>query len=487
MTIDLNPTTNQTPQELIAAVRHNDIERIIHLVWERKASPFWALVLLEPIDEFEPNPLATTKRTAAKQTARPPPLQSQAAPTSALHVAIRTGNYLAARVRFEGSRWTDLGCLEDGLDAQSIPPTPQPHLYPQILLSGCSAVPPTFFQMLYDPTYSPIPNPLTVLPRVPTFTHLELYVRLKLFGKAAADAVMAAGREGDGMGPPPADDFTRGAELVPVPWVNQVDNELPPSGFTYIRCPVPAPEVEVNWLRRPEACRCKPKQGCMGGPQEGCSSSKATHACNYLCPCFLPPSLHPHSDPREEDAHGKLAPRKPCWKAYDHLHLPRLQLFKTAEYGWGVRALQKIEANEFVATYAAEILPPTAPPTDYSYKTTEGGHLLEGKHYGGIARFFNHSCDEWTLKACLFDPPHGDKKKEPLIVFKARRLIQPGEELTFLYSKGAFKKEGVDCLCKKCRPAAAHAQQGQHAQQGSRGRSGGGKEEGEGRWEDLEA
>lgn len=252
-----------------------------------------------------------------------------------------------------------------------------------------------------------------------------------------------------------------------------MDGTPPPSDFVYIRCPVPAREVEVNWLRRPSDCRCGAREGCMSASHERCRSRTTLHTCNYLCPCFQSPSLYPRFDPRLEDAYGKLVPQALCHNVYDELLLPKLQLYKTEEYDWGVRALEPIQENQIVAIYAAAILPPTAPASlEYSYGTTDdnkGGaseHFLEGLKLGGIARFFNHSCEEGrTLNPCFFEPPHSDKKKEPLIVFKAKRQIMPGEELTFFYSEKAF---GADCLCKKCRPNrgdAAGAQHGQAQQQ----------------------
>lgn len=258
-----------------------------------------------------------------------------------------------------------------------------------------------------------------------------------------------------------------------------MDGAPPFSDHSYIRLPVPAREVEVNWLipRVSKPCSCGAREGCLSASHEQCRSRTTLHACNYLCPCFQRPSLHPRFDPRLEDAYGKLVPRALCHNAYDDLLLPMMQLYKTEEYDWAVRALEPIQENQVVAIYAAAILPPTAPASgEYSYGTTDdkkgaaSEHFLEGLKWGGIARFFNHSCEEdRTLNPCFFEPPHGDKKKEPLIVFKAKRQIMPGEELTFLYSEKAF---GADCLCKKCRSNrgdAAGAQQGQAQQQQGQG------------------
>lgn len=91
-------------------------------------------------------------------------------------------------------------------------------VHTQVLLSGCSAVPPFFLQILYDSEHSPVPSPLTVLPRDATLRHLELFVRWKLGLGPPAWAAIDAGW--DEMDPPPKGDFTRGAETVPIPWVS---------------------------------------------------------------------------------------------------------------------------------------------------------------------------------------------------------------------------------------------------------------------------
>ena len=197
------------------------------MVWVRKASPFWcpAVLLERPDDDddgAEHKPRPTTERLAlrkAKTAASARPLRSLAARTSALHVAVRTGNYVAARVcdiRGGLGRTSRIHRIETQ-KTRFFPISP-PCVHTQVLLSGCSAVPPFFFQVLYDSKHSPVPSPLTVLPRDATLRHLELFVRWKLGLGPPAWAAMDAGW--DEMDPPPADDFTRGAENVPIPWVS---------------------------------------------------------------------------------------------------------------------------------------------------------------------------------------------------------------------------------------------------------------------------
>jgi len=160
-------------------------------------------------------------------------------------------------------------CMRGPLTSQLL------HLAIQVLLSGASAIPPLFFRLVYSPLFSPSPNPASLVPPGP-LSHLKVYLHWKLFG---ADPPTAGGEV---EGPPPHDDFTRGAELARIPWVgfgvfclarraigqrcsfshslqhiptpqlvqeNDVDDELPPTGFIYIRRPVPGREVEFSWLK----------------------------------------------------------------------------------------------------------------------------------------------------------------------------------------------------------------------------------------------
>lgn len=90
-------------QELIQAVRNNDLARTIHLVWTLHASPFWAPGILPlPAPECEDKKgKATTARRAAVNgfPSLPPPRRSRDNHVTALHLAAQMANYEATRVR----------------------------------------------------------------------------------------------------------------------------------------------------------------------------------------------------------------------------------------------------------------------------------------------------------------------------------------------------------------------------------------------------
>jgi hypothetical protein len=85
----------------------------------------------------------------------------------------------------------------------------------QILLSGASAVPPLFFRLLFNPELTPAPNPIDEVPRDLSLKHVRLLLQWKLFGEVGVGDAVSGLEEED----PPAGDFTRGAEVVPIPWV----------------------------------------------------------------------------------------------------------------------------------------------------------------------------------------------------------------------------------------------------------------------------
>jgi len=90
------PITPITIQELIQAVRDNDLERVIHMVWLRRANPYFAPFFLPPPIEAESKVgFVLTARAAAARSQRaqalgPPRRSLVETPMSALHWAAKT-------------------------------------------------------------------------------------------------------------------------------------------------------------------------------------------------------------------------------------------------------------------------------------------------------------------------------------------------------------------------------------------------------------
>ena len=157
-----------------------------------------------------------------------------------------------------------------------------------------------------------------------------------------------------------------------------------------------------------------------------------------------------------------------------------LQIFRTADRGWGVRTLVDIKRGQFVDRYLGEIL--TAREANRrrsaatmarrkdvylfaldkfsdaaSLDTRLAGPPLEcdGEFRAGPTRFINHSCSP-NLRIFARVGDHADKHIHDLAFF-AVRAIDAGDELTFDYVDGivdlvADARHHVagmtPCLCK---------------------------------------
>ncbi|KAI8062552.1 hypothetical protein BC940DRAFT_370146 [Gongronella butleri] len=152
-----------------------------------------------------------------------------------------------------------------------------------------------------------------------------------------------------------------------------------------------------------------------------------------------------------------------------------LEIFKTADKGWGVKAMCNIPKRSFVEQYMGEVITEqqsefrghiydriglsylfdmdTADEDEYPVK-----YVIDSYVVGNVSHYFNHSCDpNLACYGVFYDS--GDVQFHRLAFF-AIRDIKKGEELTFDYLgpgdrnvslKG--KKLSINCLCgtKACR------------------------------------
>ncbi|XP_021265143.1 histone-lysine N-methyltransferase SETMAR [Numida meleagris] len=128
----------------------------------------------------------------------------------------------------------------------------------------------------------------------------------------------------------------------------------------------------------------------------------------------------------------------------------RLEVFKTAEKGWGVRALEPIAEGRFVCEYAGEVLgfeearrrirAQTAQDSNYIIAVREHLHsgqvmetFVDPTYTGNVGRFLNHSCEP-----NLFMVPVRVDSMVPKLALFAATDIAAGEELCYDYS-GRFR------------------------------------------------
>ena len=135
-----------------------------------------------------------------------------------------------------------------------------------------------------------------------------------------------------------------------------------------------------------------------------------------------------------------------------------MELFKTAEKGWGVRTLQDIEAGEYIDEYIGELVAEvTAERRGMKYDCIhECSYLfdltsdkankftIDAVRYCSTARWFNHSCDPNMLSRQVYVETRD--RSLPRLGFFANKFIAAGEELTFDY--GYENKGRKECRCR---------------------------------------
>ncbi|KAI4384593.1 hypothetical protein MLD38_002722 [Melastoma candidum] len=142
-------------------------------------------------------------------------------------------------------------------------------------------------------------------------------------------------------------DLTSGAETIPIGLVNDFDDEKGPAYFTY--CSTPKQPKPFGALKTSYGCGC---QRCCVPGDLNCScirknngdlpytngilvSKKSlVYECRASCPCG------PQCKNRVAQAGIKI----------------RMEVFKTRNRGWGLRAYEAIRAGTFICEYAGEVI-----------------------------------------------------------------------------------------------------------------------------------
>lgn len=131
----------------------------------------------------------------------------------------------------------------------------------------------------------------------------------------------------------------------------------------------------------------------------------------------------------------------------------KLEVFETEKRGLGVRALEYINAGEFVCEYVGELIECELANL---YTLTVVEHFgekerkvsVDANKSGNVGRYLNHSCEP----NCRIDAVYVESTTPHLCVF-SETTVKPGEELCFNYD-GTGKAELSDTKCecgsKKC-------------------------------------
>ncbi|XP_039624673.1 histone-lysine N-methyltransferase EHMT2 isoform X2 [Polypterus senegalus] len=255
-------------------------------------------------------------------------------------------------------------------------------------------------------------------------------------------------------------DVAQGYENVPIPCVNGVDEEPCPTDYKYIseNCETSAMNIDRN-ITHLQHCNCV----------DDCSSS------NCLCGQLSIRCWY-DKDRRLLQEFNKIEPPLifecnqacSCWRTCKNRVVQagikvRLQLYRTAKMGWGVRALQDIPQGTFICEYVGELISDAEADVreDDSYlfdlDNKDGEvYCIDARYYGNISRFINHLCDPNIIPVRVF-MLHQDLRF-PRIAFFSSRDIQAGQELGFDYGDRFWdiKSKYFTCQCgsEKCKHSA---------------------------------
>ncbi|CAI5791747.1 histone-lysine N-methyltransferase EHMT1-like [Podarcis lilfordi] len=247
-------------------------------------------------------------------------------------------------------------------------------------------------------------------------------------------------------------DISRGFEQVPIPCVNGVDQEPAPGAFLYVTQNLVSDSAVLpatGWGRS-QHCECA----------SSCSAP--------TCPCVERGlrSWYTPDGRLAPDAAGGTAEAGPIYECHMLCSCAsscpnrvaqrglrtQLQLYRVPGKGWAVRTMQEVPRGAFLCQYFGELISSAeaAQREDAAYSFVvdmQAGPecCLDGRFYGSVGRFLNHSCQP-NLLALPVVVGH----EIPGIAFFSARAIQAGEELAFDYGERFWEAKGRRwaCLCK---------------------------------------
>ncbi|XP_018021022.1 titin homolog [Hyalella azteca] len=257
-------------------------------------------------------------------------------------------------------------------------------------------------------------------------------------------------------------DIAAGKEQVPIPCINGVDDEPLPRNYLYIAENTEAANINIDRsITSLKWCQCT--DGCNSGD---CGCTQLNFRCWYDPEGRLLPDFNYLDPPMIFECNRACGCNKLSCnnRVVQHGITAHLQLFRTTNKGWGVRALKRILKGSYVCEYVGEIITDLEADQrqDDSYlfdldNRDSETFCLDARNYGNVARFINHLCAPNLTPVKVF-LDHQDLAF-PRIALYASRDIEAEEELGFDYGEKFWmiKYKQFTCTCggETCRYSAS--------------------------------
>ncbi|XP_028297626.1 histone-lysine N-methyltransferase EHMT2-like isoform X1 [Gouania willdenowi] len=255
-------------------------------------------------------------------------------------------------------------------------------------------------------------------------------------------------------------DVAQGCENVPIPCVNAVDDEDCPSDYQYVseNCQTSTMNTD-GIITRLKRCSCS--DDCSSS---NCLCGQLSIRCWYDKNQRLLQEFNQTEPPLIFECNSACSCSQTCNNRVVQAGIKvRLQLYRTPNMGWGVRALQDIPQGSFICEYVGELISDAEADErendsymfDLDNKDGEV-YCIDGRYYGNISRFINHLCESNVFPLRVF-MLHQDLRFPRIAIFSSRDILS-GQELGLDYGERFWdiKSKYFSCQCgsEKCKHSA---------------------------------
>jgi hypothetical protein len=206
-------------------------------------------------------------------------------------------------------------------------------------------------------------------------------------------------------------------------------------------------DEEVKDLSCSKRCDCIRIMGCRAYDEQGFLTRKALYSAFHIFECNQNCRCDPNTCSNRVVQKGFSVP---------------MQLFKTVDKGWGVRALDNIKKGQFIEEYVGELITENIAEQrglDYDTKfecsylfdirQDNNKYSIDSNLYGNVARWFNHSCTPNMVSREVSIETRNLHLSR--IAFFAKRNIEAGEELTYNYNYEIKNRLKCHCHTPNCK------------------------------------